>query len=113
MKIGEILRIRRKFCEENIEIVRFNYKQSNFQQTKSNKTTRLVCHFKHFYYLGGQKKCGARVHGSRSGVNQELGNYLRVGVSQSIHSDLFHLAMLLKDSTLPFVVPLSFKKALT
>lgn len=60
-----------------------------------------------------KKKCGARVHGSRSGVNQELGNYLRVGVSQSIHSDLFHLAMLLKDSTLPFVVPLSFKKALT
>lgn len=63
--------------------------------------------------VSGQKKCGARVYGSRSGVNQELGNYLRVGVSQSIHSDLFHLAMLLKDSTLPFVVPLSFKKALT
>ena len=64
-------------------------------------------------WVSGQKKCGARVYGSRSGVNQELGNYLRVGVSQSIHSDLFHLAMLLKDSTLPFVVPLSFKKALT
>ena len=40
-------------------------------------------------------------------------SYFKFGVSQSIHSDLFHLATLLKDSTLPFVVPLSFKKALT
>lgn len=92
LKIGEIRRIRRKFCEENNEIVRFDYKQSNFQQTKSNKTMCLVRHFKHFYYLGKRsKKCGARVYGSRSGVNQELGNYLRVGVSQSIHSDLLKL----------------------
>ena len=52
LKIGEIRCIRRKFCEENIEITHINYKQSNFQQTKSNKTMRLVCHFKHFYYLG-------------------------------------------------------------
>lgn len=59
MKIGEIRRIRRKFCEENNEIIRFDYKQSNFQQTKSNKTMRLVCHFKHFYYLGKRSKKNA------------------------------------------------------